>query len=115
MRAKLVNEALDFKRGDDPNKALDVGIDRLGGPVTDDMIKGMLKDISQDYQFDKNHPDYHGFLNMNIEDMPPRKQEYMYVYLNRWADFEEYMDTELGIYLQSATPDGDEIIFADLL
>lgn len=62
MKAKLVNENLEFKRGQDPKDAMDIGIHSN--------IQKFFKWLEWDFQFRKNKPEYYfGYVNIGPVDI----------------------------------------------
>lgn len=83
----------------------------VGMPYFDEEPLGemeqFIKDIANDYQFDKSHPEYCGFLNIN-----PSEHEMGLAFVKNWRRYDTLM-YRYGIGLESA-PNEDEAIFVSL-
>ena len=78
------------------------------------IMRRIISDIAADYQFDKNSPDYLGFLNCSpIDDEWPEIERYvMAVFLSRERKLLGSMLKERGLDIEAGA-DLDEIIFIE--
>ena len=83
-----------------------VGMPYFGEEPLDPMEQ-FIKDIANDYQFDKSHPEYCGFLNIN-----PTEHEMGLNFVKNWRKYDLLMH-RYGIRLES-TPNEDEAVFVTL-
>jgi hypothetical protein len=79
-----------------------------------DIMRRILKDVAADYQFDKNNPDYLGFLNCSpIDDGWPEIERYvMAVFLGRERKLLDSMLAEFGLDIEAGA-DLEEIVFIE--
>jgi len=79
-----------------------------------DIMRRILNDVAADYQFDKNSPDYLGFLNCSpIDDGWPEIERYVLaVFLTRERSILDTMLKERGLDIEDGA-DLDEIIFIE--
>ena len=83
-----------------------VGMPYFDEEPLDDMEQ-FIKTIAEDYQFDKSHPDYCGFLNIE-----PSAHAMGLAFVKNWRRYDTLM-YRYGIGLESA-PSEDEAIFISL-
>jgi len=72
-----------------------------------DPMEQFIKDIANDYQLDKSHPEYCGFLNID-----PIDHAMGTTFVKNWRRYDALMH-RYGIGLES-TPNSDEVIFVTL-
>lgn len=79
-----------------------------------DIMRRIISDVAADYQFDKNSPDYLGFLNCSpIDDNWPEIERYvMAVFLSRERAILDTMLEERGLDIEAGA-DLEEIIFIE--
>jgi len=79
-----------------------------------DIMRRILNDVAADYQFDKNSPDYLGFLNCSpIDDGWPEIERYVLaVFLTRERSILDSMLKERGLDIEAGA-DLEEIIFIE--
>jgi len=79
-----------------------------------DIMRRILNDVAADYQFDKNSPDYLGFLNCSpIDDEWPEIERYVLaVFLTRERSILDSMLKERGLDIEAGA-DLEEIIFIE--
>ena len=69
-------------------------------------MEQFIKDIANDYQFDKSHPDYCGFLNINPSE---HRMGLSFVYHYRLQDTEQLL-RKYGIWYEGK-PNLEEVVF----
>jgi len=72
-----------------------------------DPMEQFIKDIANDYQFDKSHPEYCGFLNIN-----PTDHEMGLAYVRNWRSYGDLL-SKYRIRLESV-PNEEEVVFLEL-
>jgi len=108
MKAKLVRESLEFERGGKDHIYTKIGIGER------ERVLKFLDEIAGDIQFQKDEPEYMGYLNIGEDlffDVNPQYKEAFQMFIKNWK---RYLPDVIkrGLYLVSP-PNLEETIFYD--
>jgi len=104
MNPKLVREYINFDREGTPFQRLGIG--------ERDRVLKLLDEVANDIQFQKDEPEYMGFLN-TAEDffLEQQDQEAYRIFVKKWPEFLSDLK-DRGLYLADP-PEEDETVFYD--
>jgi len=109
MKAKTVNENIDFQRGGSAKRSIGIGVE-----AKKDSIREFLDWIAKDEQLDTNHENYMGFVNV-AEDFIQNKElnDGFMLFVEMWDKDSAWIETymrSIGLDVENE-PDLDETIF----
>jgi len=103
-----IKESINFERGQDPMKSMDIGKHSKRQLVLDFLIN-----VSKDFQLDKNDPNYMGFLNVYKDSfMNQNIKDGFIEFVNTWPKYKNDLYS-IGLDIEENIPSLEETVFVN--